>query len=130
MDIGEVAKQTGLTAATLRYYEKIGLIQSTGRHGLRRVFANDVVQKLQLIVLLKNNAFSLMEIKQMLTQTQVDRQYLLQKTAELQQTIKALDAICNTLTHIAHCPKQDHFKCSNFRQLLDQSTQQVLKTNG
>ena len=130
MDIGEVAKRTGLTPATLRYYEKIGLIQSTGRHGLRRVFASDVVQKLQLIVLLKNNAFSLAEIRQMLTQTQVDRQYLLQKTAELQQTIKALDAICHTLTHIAHCPKQDHFECSNFRQLLDKSTQQVLKTNG
>jgi len=42
MDITEVAKTSGLPASTLRFYEEKGLIQSTGRVGLRRLFNSDV----------------------------------------------------------------------------------------
>ncbi len=35
LDIGLVVQRTGLTAATLRYYEKVGLIRPSGRKGLR-----------------------------------------------------------------------------------------------
>jgi DNA-binding transcriptional MerR regulator len=42
--IEEVAKQTGLTAYTLRYYERIGLIAAVGRStsGQRRYAASDM----------------------------------------------------------------------------------------
>ncbi|MCA9976226.1 MAG: MerR family transcriptional regulator, partial [Anaerolineales bacterium] len=33
LTIQEVAEMTGLTAHTLRYYEKIGLLESIDRHG-------------------------------------------------------------------------------------------------
>ena len=39
MDIAEVAKRSGMPASALRYYEEKGLIESTGRAGLRRTFA-------------------------------------------------------------------------------------------
>lgn len=119
MDIGEVAKQTGLTPATLRYYEQIGLIESTGRHGLRRIFANSVIQKLQLILLLKNNHFSLAEIKAMIDRDAIDRAYLRQKTQELQAKVTELTAVCNTLQHIANCPQTNHFDCASFQKLLN-----------
>ena len=45
MDIAEVAKRSGMAASTLRYYEKKGLIASTGRQGLRRTFGKDVLPR-------------------------------------------------------------------------------------
>ena len=51
MDINEVSKASGLPASTLRYYEEKGLIRSIGRNGLRRVFAESVLQRLSLIAL-------------------------------------------------------------------------------
>ncbi len=49
LDIGVLSKESGIPASTLRYYEEIGLIQSVGRHGLRRQFDQPVVTKLALI---------------------------------------------------------------------------------
>ena len=51
LDISEVARRTGLPASTLRFYEQQGLIASTGRHGLKRVFAPGVLERLSLIAL-------------------------------------------------------------------------------
>ena len=51
IDIATLAKQTGIPAHTLRYYETRGLIAPVSRSGLKRVFADDVVLKLQLIQL-------------------------------------------------------------------------------
>ena len=38
LDISDVAKQSGIPASALRYYEERGLIAAIGRRGLRRVF--------------------------------------------------------------------------------------------
>lgn len=118
MDIGIVAKKTGLKPSTLRYYEKIGLIQSNGRNGLRRTYSKNVMKKLQLIILLKNNYFSLNDIKKMLDRGDIDRQYLLEKEKELQRKIIELSAVCETLQHIARCPQKNHFDCVSFQKLL------------
>ena len=39
------------SASTLRYYEEMGLIESIGRRGLKRVFLPSVLEKLSLIEL-------------------------------------------------------------------------------
>ncbi|ENK5165791.1 MerR family DNA-binding transcriptional regulator, partial [Serratia marcescens] len=39
LDIGAVARLSGVAPSALRHYEKKGLIASTGRHGLRRQYA-------------------------------------------------------------------------------------------
>ena len=44
LDIAEVARRSGLPASTLRFYEEKGLIDSVGRHGLRRLFGPDVLE--------------------------------------------------------------------------------------
>jgi DNA-binding transcriptional MerR regulator len=49
MDISEVAKRSGTSAATLRFYETRGLISSIGRQGLRRLFDASVLDRLALI---------------------------------------------------------------------------------
>lgn len=51
MDISEVARRSGVPASTLRFYEEKGLIASTGRRGLRRLFPANVLERLALIAL-------------------------------------------------------------------------------
>ncbi|MBL8246738.1 MAG: MerR family transcriptional regulator, partial [Rhodanobacteraceae bacterium] len=65
MDIAEVARRAGVPASTLRYYEERGLIASTGRHGLRRLFHPGVLQRLALIALGRSAGFTLDEIGRM-----------------------------------------------------------------
>lgn len=51
MEISQVAKQSGVPASTLRFYEEKGLISSVGRQGIRRVFGVGVIERLELIAL-------------------------------------------------------------------------------
>ena len=86
MDISEVAKQSGVPASTLRYYEEKGLITSIGRRGLRRVFHANVVERLALIALGRAAGFSLDDIARMLGadgKPRIDRQLLADKAAAL-----------------------------------------------
>ena len=46
LDITAVAKESGVPASALRYYEDRGLIASVGRRGLRRVFDASVLERL------------------------------------------------------------------------------------
>jgi DNA-binding transcriptional MerR regulator len=57
LDIAEVVERSGLPASALRFYEQKGLIRSTGRRGLRRVFPAGVVEKLALIALGRSAGF-------------------------------------------------------------------------
>ena len=79
LDIGEVARRSGLPASTLRYYEEKGLIRSIGRRGLSRVFHGDVLQRLSLIALGQSAEFSLDDLVAMQDaqgQPDIDRQRL------------------------------------------------------
>ena len=49
LDITEVARRSGVPASTLRFYEEKGLIASIGRHGLRRVFDQRVLERLAFV---------------------------------------------------------------------------------
>lgn len=66
MDIAEVARRSGVPASTLRFYEKKGLIRSLGRQGLRRVFNDNILERLALIALGRAAGFSLDEIGSMI----------------------------------------------------------------
>lgn len=51
LDIGEVVERSRFAPSALRYYEKKGLIESTGPVGLRRQFGGEVLEQLALISL-------------------------------------------------------------------------------
>ena len=96
MDISEVVRRSGLPASTLRFYEQKGLIASVGRRGLHRVFAAGVLEQLSLIALGRAAGFSLNEIAAMFGadgRPRIERQQLLEKADELDQSIKQLTAM-------------------------------------
>jgi len=121
MDIAEVAKRAGVPASTLRFYEEKGLIASTGRQGLRRVFAPTVLERLALIALGRAAGFSLDEIGSMFApdgRPRIDRTLLKAKAAELDRTIRKLGAMRDGLLHASVCPAPSHMACPTFRRLL------------
>lgn len=67
LKIGDIAKLTGLTLRTLRYYEEMQLIvPDTRTKGNFRLYSNKVLNKLNFINSLKKLDFTLEEIKELL----------------------------------------------------------------
>lgn len=121
IDIGEVVQQSGLPASTLRYYEEAGLIQSTGRNGLRRQFNVNVLERLALITLAQQSGFALDEIVEMFPvkgRPEINREKLLAKADEIDKNIKRLTAMRNGLRHAADCPAPSHWECPTFLRHL------------
>ena len=121
MDIGDVAKRSGIPGSTLRYYEEKGLIASVGRNGLRRVFHPDVLERLALIALGRSAGFSLDEIARMFSadgRVRIDRRALAWKAKELDLRILKLTAMRDGLKHAAKCPAPSHMECPTFRKLM------------
>lgn len=121
LDIAEVAQRSGIPASTLRFYEEKGLIASTGRRGLRRLFDPGVVERLALITLGRAAGFTLEEIARMFApdgRPRIDRQMLAAKAAELDRTIRKLSAMRDGLQHAAACRAPSHMECPSFRRLL------------
>lgn len=65
--IGFVAKESGLPIKTIRYYEELGLLKTTGRtEGGYRLFDEDVFARLNFIKRSQSLGLSLAEIKEFL----------------------------------------------------------------
>lgn len=121
LDIGEVARRSGLPASTLRFYEQKRLIAPVGRHGLRRLFDAAVLERLALIALARAAGFPLDEIALMLApdgQPRIDRQRLIAKAEELDETIRQLRVMRDGLRHAAACRAPSHMECPTFRRIL------------
>ena len=132
LDIATLAKRSGLSAATLRFYEQKGLIKSIGRRGLRRVFHPAVVERLALIALGRAADFSLDEISRMVGpdgRPQINRQALTRKAKELEIAIRRLSAVRDGLQHAAVCSAPSHLECPTFRRLLNDAAAGAIKTS-
>lgn len=121
MDIAEVSRESGLAPSTLRYYEKIGLICSNGRKGLRRQYSPKVMNKLNIISLGRIAGLSLNEISTMFNTSDelaIDRDLLTQKAIEIDIQIKRLKLVRDSLKHVATCPQSSHLDCLSFQKMM------------
>lgn len=72
MKIGEIAHLTGVSIATIRLYEREGLIEQSSRtKGKLREFTLDQQRRLDFIKRVRNLGFSLDDVKALLTQHSV-----------------------------------------------------------
>lgn len=94
---GQLAKSTGITVRTLRYYDQIGLLipQDYGT-GSTRLYTKDDIIRLQRIQVLKYLGLSLQEIQDILnTDTQ--------SKGEIRHSLQAqLDVIYQKIAHMVH----------------------------
>ncbi len=127
LDIGEVCARTGLRPSALRYYEELGLIAPVARHGLRRQYTPETVIQLQLIGMGRSAGFALDEMSGLfghnVTPT-LPREALREKARDLDQRIRELTALRDTLRHVADCPAPSHLECPTFRRLMALATRQ------
>jgi DNA-binding transcriptional MerR regulator len=133
LDIAEVAARSGVPASTLRFYEEKGLVATTGRRGLRRLFDPDVLERLALIALGRAAGFSLDEIARMFApdgRPRIDRRMLAAKADELDRRIRELTRMRDGLRHAAACAAPSHMECRTFRRLVRAAASGAIRPPG
>jgi MerR family redox-sensitive transcriptional activator SoxR len=63
LSIGDAARQAGVPASTLRYWERAGLLPAPQRVGGKRRYDTDDLRRQRVVVLAKQLGFSLAEIR-------------------------------------------------------------------
>lgn len=110
MKIGEIAKQTGLSENTLRYYEKKGLIRVKRDQYQRRVYSKQDVAWVQFIQRLKDTGMLLRDIRryaelryqgdstlaERMTMLKRHREYVLAQQRKWQEYLVKLDEKIDT----------------------------------
>jgi MerR family copper efflux transcriptional regulator len=116
MNIGEVARTSGVSAKMIRHYESIGLIRESSRTlaGYRQYHARDA-HLLRFIRRARNLGFSLDQIRQLLSlwddpeRASADVKRLAKAhIADLDARIAALTDMRATLVTLAHACHGDH----------------------
>lgn len=99
LKISELSKKTGLTAHTLRYYEKHGLINASNRSEAGyRFYTDSDVLRVQFVKTARNTGFSLEDIGQLLS-IRVDKlSHSCQEVTDI--TRKKLDEVSAKLTEL------------------------------
>lgn len=121
IDISQLSRFSGFPASKIRYYEEIGLIQSVGRRGLKRLYESDVETHLALISLAQTAGFSLREVKAMISakdRPNPDHTALAAKADAIDTQIKQLTALRNGLRHVTQCTADDQLNCPRFKRIM------------
>ena len=111
MNIGQVAKQTGLSSKMIRYYEEVGLLSNIQRSSAGyRVYSAQDLQALRFIRHARTLDFSIEQIKELLSlwrnqsrHSAEVKQLALAHIEQLQQRIKALQNMVEILQQTADC---------------------------
>ncbi|HJK98369.1 MAG TPA: MerR family transcriptional regulator [Polyangiaceae bacterium LLY-WYZ-14_1] len=115
---GDMARVTGCTLRTIRFYEEAGLLQPVSRNGGgHRLFAERQVQRLQLILDLREAGLSLNDIKRLFElkrqcmspeEASAKMSHILEsQVEEMQRKIRTLrrlrDELASTVSVISEC---------------------------
>lgn len=126
MNIGQAAKQSGLSAKMIRYYESIGLLRPAGRsEGGYRLYGSQDLHVLAFIKRSRDLGFSLEEVGKLLALWQdrgrasADVKALaLAHVEELNRKITELTALRDTLGELVqHCQGDHRPDCPILRDL-------------
>ena len=127
MNIGDVAERLNIPASTIRYYEKIGLLEPQQRVAGKRVFDKQALNSLRFIQLAKHAGFTIDEMLLLLNSAahsapgsgvwqqaaKAKRQEIQDKVGQLQQMDKVLSQLmqcnCASLNEcVDSCFQSDH----------------------
>ena len=106
--IGQVSARTGLTARTLRYYEELGLLRPSERLvSGHRVYANDDLQRLYRISLLRQLGLPLSDIARELTEPSDElSDTITRHVGQVDQRLAALGSPSRAHDHHSGFPRQ------------------------
>jgi MerR family redox-sensitive transcriptional activator SoxR len=108
--IGEVARQAGIAASALRYYEKAGLLPRIARTSKRRQYDPQILGRIRIIVLARDAGLSVTETRTFLNGFPADtppalrwRQMAGKKIAELNELMARVAEMKLILEASFHC---------------------------
>lgn len=109
MNIGDVAKATGISAKMIRYYENTGLIRAALRtYSGYRVYTENDIQTLRFVRCARDLGFTVKQVDDLLTlwrdrdRASADvKQIAIGHVAELEKKMKELKEMTETLRHLA-----------------------------
>lgn len=110
MNIGEAARQTGISVKMLRYYEEIGLVRPALRtYSGYRVYQDKDIATLRFVRRARDLGFQVKEIATLLGLWQDQarssaevKAVALAHVADLEERRRRLDDMIGTLRHLAH----------------------------
>jgi MerR family copper efflux transcriptional regulator len=116
MNIGQAAQASGVTAKMIRYYESIGLVVESRRSDAGyRLYGEKDLHALRFIKRARKLGFSLEQIRDLLSLWQDSarasgdvKRIALDHVGELNQRIRELTEMRDTLSSLASCCHGDH----------------------
>lgn len=101
--VGDLAKQTGLTVRTLRFYDQIGLFSPSGKtESGHRLYDESDLSRLQQIISLKELGLSLEEVKSVLNDEQMTPVEIVNlQIARIKEQIKLQQMLLEQLHHVS-----------------------------
>lgn len=119
MNIGTAARQSGLPAKTIRYYEEIGLLTADRAANGYRDYSTDDVHRLRFVQRSRSLGFSVEECRQLLSlysdreRASADVKAIAQeKLAEVDRKIAELTGLRRTLGQlVSSCHGDDRPEC-------------------
>lgn len=101
--VGDLAKQTGLTVRTLRFYDQIGLFSPSGKtESGHRLYDESDLSRLQQIISLKELGLSLEEVKSVLNDEQMSPVEIVNlQIARIKEQIKLQQMLLEQLHHVS-----------------------------
>ena len=121
--IGEAAQKAGISASTLRYYEKEGLLPSIKRNknGIRS-FTDEDLQSLRIIECLKATEMPIKDIRKFIDLC-ADGDNSLQERYELFLDRKA--AVQKQIAELQEVAKVIDFKCWYYQTAIEAGTEKI-----
>jgi len=120
MKIGVLARHAGLNASAIRYYERMGLLESPHRVGGQRRYSDDAVYRVLLIRFAATMGFTLPEISLFLNGLRDDvpvgprwRRLTVRKLEEVGRSIAWSLRLKTLLQHLLRC------KCASLRVCVE-----------
>lgn len=126
MNIGDIAKATGISAKMIRYYEETGLIRPATRAlSGYRVYSDNDLQTLRFVRRARDLGFTVKQIDDLLTlwrdRTRASasvKEIAMGHVAALEKKMQELKDMSDTLLHLAsHCHGDDRPDCPILKTL-------------
>src|SRR5579884_3205648 len=115
--IGELARQSGLAASTLRYYERVGLLPEPARTSRRRHYDRAILGRIRIILLARDAGFSIAETRTFLNGFPAGTTPALRWRTLAKRKIAELDELMARIAHMKRILDAS-FRCE-CRQLAD-----------
>lgn len=115
LNIGDVAKATGIKVVTIRYYEQIGLVPAPARNeGNYRSYNQEHLRRLRFIRRCRDLGFTLLQVRELLRLSskknqecsEVDR-ITARHLADVEQKISDLRRLSKELHRLSACCRGD-----------------------